>query len=632
MSRRSLLFASYTILLLLPFTVISQSSDTGNPLDICTSSCGGIYISYPFRLKGDPQNCGNEKFELSCEANSTTAVLYLESEEYYVKSIHYNNFTIRIVDSGVQKKRNYCSTGLHSMTTFDSSDPYSFSSLYTPYMEQVPIILVTCATPVNSTLFIETASCLNSTTIDSSKYNYFMVGSVTSFDLKSSCEVTQMLLTSPSINNSFLMSCESICNEIVNGFELSWFTYGCQKCKSDEVCDTSYDSDIPPELKTIKCSRHSSGERWYDPIKNKFSGKLLIYNSKFHVQLLLNAPVYYAILQAAKLVIGIPCLTALLIYKWRRRHLSMYDDIEDFLRTNNNLMPVRYTYSDIKKMTRDFKEKLGQGGYGTVYKATLRSGRLVAIKMLGKSQANGQDFINEVATIGRIHHVNVVQLIGFCVEGSKRALVYDFMPNGSLDKYIFLPQGVSTLSFKKFFEIALGVARGIDYLHRGCDMQILHFDIKPHNILLDENFIPKVSDFGLARLYPLDNSIVSLTAVRGTIGYIAPELFYKNIGGVSYKADVYSFGMLLMEMAGRRKNLNAGIEYSSQFSENYFPSWPSERPSMTKVVEMLEGELVSLQIPPKPFLYPQQMPVEDIGDTSSTTDGSTMMEVSTEIN
>lgn len=176
-----------------------------------------------------------------------------------MKSIHYNNFTIRIVDSGVQKKRNYCSTGLHSMATFDSTDPYSFSSLYTPYMEQVPIILVTCATPVNSTLFIETASCLNSTTIDSSKYNYFMVGSVTSFDLKSSCEVTQMLLTSPSINNSFLMSCESICNEIVNGFELSWFTYGCQKCKSDEVCDTSYDSDIPPELKTIKCSRHSSG-------------------------------------------------------------------------------------------------------------------------------------------------------------------------------------------------------------------------------------------------------------------------------------------------------------------------------------------------------------------------------------
>ncbi|KAM5578524.1 rust resistance kinase Lr10-like [Rosa sericea] len=672
MSRGSLLFASYTILLLLPFTVISQTSDTENPLDICTSSCGDINISYPFRLKGDPQNCGNTMFELSCEENSTAAVLYLESEKYYVKSIHYNNFTIRVVDSGIQKKNNYCSTPLYSITDDNIThlQSYSISSWFTPDMEPVPIILVTCATPMNSTLFIETAACLNTTASYPSKYSYFMVGSVTSFDLGRTCEITQMLLTSPPTNSN-MMSCESVCDELANGFELSWFTYGCGKCKTGEACDISLDdlNNNRIELKNIKCSGYSTGERWYDPIRKKFEGKLLLYNSKFHVQLLLNAPVYYALLQAAKLVIGLPCLTALLIYKWRRRHLSMYDDIEDFLQIYNNLMPVRYSYSDIKKMTRDFKDKLGAGGYGTVYKATLRSGRLVAIKMLGKSQANGQDFINEVATIGRIHHVNVVQLIGFSVDGSKRALVYDFMPNGSLDKYIFLQQGVNSLSFKKIFEIALGVARGIDYLHRGCDMQILHFDIKPHNILLDENFTPKVSDFGLARLYPLDNSIVSLTAVRGTMGYIAPELFYKNIGGVSYKADVYSFGMLLMEMAGRRKNLNSGIEHSSQFSENYFPSWvcnqlnegkdieiedatedemkiikkmivvalwciqmkPSERPSMTKVVQMLEGELESLQIPPKPNLYPQQMPAEDIGGTSTTTGGSAMTD-STEIN
>ncbi|PRQ55484.1 putative glycerophosphodiester phosphodiesterase, protein kinase RLK-Pelle-LRK10L-2 family [Rosa chinensis] len=269
-------------------------------------------------------------------------------------------------------------------------------------------------------------------------------------------------------------------------------------------------------------------------------------------------------LLVAKFVIGFPCLIALLIYKWRRRHLSLYDNIEDFLQKNNNLMPVRYSYSNIKKMTRGFKDKLGEGGYGSVYKGKLRSGGLVAIKMLGKSKANGQEFINEVATIGRIHHVNVVQLIGFCVEGSKRALVYDFMPNGSLDKYIFTQQGAISLSCEKMFEVALGVARGIEYLHRGCTMQILHFDIKPHNILLDKNFSAKVSDFGLARLCPLDNSNVLLTAARGTMGYIAPELIYKNIGGVSYKADVYSFGMLLMEMAGRRKNLNATVEHTSR--------------------------------------------------------------------
>ncbi|PRQ56302.1 putative glycerophosphodiester phosphodiesterase, protein kinase RLK-Pelle-LRK10L-2 family [Rosa chinensis] len=240
--------------------------------------------------------------------------------------------------------------------------------------------------------------------------------------------------------------------------------------------------------------------------------------------------------QAVKLSFGLPFITALLIYKWRRRHFSMYDNIEDFLESNSNLMPVRYSYSEIKKMASGFKDKLGEGGFGTVYKAKLRSGRLVAIKILSNSKTNGQDFINEVATLGRIHHVNVVRLIGFCVDRSNRALVYDFMSNDSLDKYIFSQQGDISLSCEKIFEIAVGVARGIQYLHQGCDMPILHFDLKPHNILLDENFTAKVSDFGLARLYPLDNSIVSLTAARGTIGYMAPELFYKNFGGVSNKA------------------------------------------------------------------------------------------------
>ncbi|KAG2709684.1 hypothetical protein I3760_05G252800 [Carya illinoinensis] len=248
----------------------------------------------------------------------------------------------------------------------------------------------------------------------------------------------------------------------------------------------------------------------------------------------------------------------------------MYDTVEEFLQSQNNLMPIRYSYSEICKMTKSFKEELGEGGFGTVFKGMLRSGQLVAVKMLSKSNANGQDFINEVATIGRIHHVNVVKLIGFCVERSKRALVYEFMSNGSLNKYIFSQEGSTLLSYEKICDVALGVARGIEYLHRGCDMQILHFDIKPHNILLDEDFTPKVSDFGLAKLYPADDNIVSLTSARGTLGYMAPELYYKNIGGISYKADVYSFGMLLMEMASRRKNLNTFAEHSSQ---TYFPTW-----------------------------------------------------------
>ncbi|KAI9073275.1 hypothetical protein K1719_044761 [Acacia pycnantha] len=336
------------------------------------------------------------------------------------------------------------------------------------------------------------------------------------------------------------------------------------------------------------------------------------------------------------------------------RHLSIYEDIEDFIRLHD-LIPIKYSYKELKTMTEGFKNKLGEEGFGTVYKGKLRSGPDVAIKMLGKSKANGQDFISEVATIGRIHHFNVVHLVGFCVEGTKRALVYEFMPNGSLDKYIFSKEGSISLSYRKIHEISLGIAHGIAYLHHGCDMQILHFDIKPHNILLDENFNPKISDFGLARLYSVDDSIVTLTAARGTIGYMAPELFYKNIGGVSYKADVYSFGMLLMEMASQRRNLNPHVEHSSQL---YFPLWiydqfdeekdiemedfskedkdlakkmfivalwciqlkPADRPSMGKVIEMLEADDVeSLEMPPKPSLYPNEEVLVDDGSYSSAT-------------
>ncbi|KAI9120036.1 hypothetical protein K1719_009005 [Acacia pycnantha] len=332
----------------------------------------------------------------------------------------------------------------------------------------------------------------------------------------------------------------------------------------------------------------------------------------------------------------------------------MYENIEDFIRLHN-LIPIRYSYKELKTMSEGFKNKLGQGGFGTVYKGKLRSGPEVAIKMLGESKTNVQDFINEVATIGRIHHFNVVHLVGFCIEGTKRALVYELMSNGSLDKVIFSKANVQ-LSYQKIYEISLGIARGIAYLHHGCDMQILHFDIKPHNILLDNEFIPKISDFGLARLYSIDDSIVTLTAARGTIGYMAPELFYKNVGGVSYKADVYSFGMLLMEMASRRRNLNQDAE---DLSQAYFPLWiydqfdeekdiemedlteeeknlakkmfivalwciqlkPANRPSMNKVIEMLEThDIESLEMPPKPSLYPNERVVmDDTSDSSGST-------------
>jgi len=238
------------------------------------------------------------------------------------------------------------------------------------------------------------------------------------------------------------------------------------------------------------------------------------------------------------------------------------------------------------------------------------------------------------------------------------------MPNGSLDKFIFLKKRNIHLSYKKIYNISIGVARGFGYLHHGCQMQILHFDIKPYNILLDENFIPKLFDFGLAKLYPTNNNIVTMTAARGTIGYMAPEMFYKNIGGISHKVDVYSFVMLLMEMESKRKNLNSHADRSSQL---YFPLWiydhikeeediniedltkeekiiakkmiivvlwciqlkPSDRPSMNRVVEMLEGDIEELKIPPKPTLFPDEMSRDSptINSTSNDFDSLYLCEV-----
>uniref|UniRef100_A0A6N2L219 Protein kinase domain-containing protein n=1 Tax=Salix viminalis TaxID=40686 RepID=A0A6N2L219_SALVM len=531
------------------------------------SSCGNFLISSPFRLNTDPGSCDDRVIELACEDN-VRLTLQLNMEKYYVEAINYRDSTIRLVDPAVQK-----------------DDCFS-----------IPHYIM------------DTSSCTN--------------GSGTAHNSCPSCVNME--------GHSYVMVDGEIKDVPDYGFELSYTQIVTEGHKA-----IPYTEPYPGDLFNLFQEAYYCGGYY------RYTTPPLLLS--FLMLFLALIVIYHVLLFPC----GLPCLLTLLIYKWRRRHLSMYDNIEKFLQSHDNdLVPIRYTYSEIKKITNGFKDKLGEGGFGSVYKGKLRSGRFAAVKLLGNSKANGQDFINEVATIGRIHHVNVVQLLGFSVETAYIRV----HANGSLERYIFSRQGSVPLSNEKLYEISLGVARGIEYLHQGCDMQILHFDIKPHNILLDEKFIPKVSDFGLAKLYPTNNNSVPLTAARGTIGYMAPELFYKNIGGVSYKADVYSYGMLLMEMVGRRKNLNAMANHSSQL---YFPSWaydqvsegkdiedatehekktttkmiivalwciqlkPVDRPSMHKVVEMLESDVESLRMPPKPFLTPYQVQEDDYRDNNA---------------
>jgi len=310
--------------------------------------------------------------------------------------------------------------------------------------------------------------------------------------------------------------------------------------------------------------------------------------------------------------------------------------IEKFLEDYRAMKPTRFTYADIKRITNGFSESLGEGAHGAVFKGILSRDILVAVKILNDAVGDGKDFTNEVGTMGKIHHVNVVRLLGFCADGFHRALVYDFFPNGSLQRFLVPPDNKDVfLGWEKLQQIALGVAKGIEYLHLGCDHRILHFDINPHNVLIDDHFNPKITDFGLAKLCPKNQSTVSVTAARGTLGYIAPEVFSRNFGNVSYKSDIYSYGMLLLEMVGGRKNTNMSVEESFQV---LYPEWihnlveardvevtiekeedvkvarklaiiglwciqwnPVDRPSMKTVVQMLEGDGEKLIAPPTPF-------------------------------
>ncbi|XP_074278920.1 PR5-like receptor kinase [Silene latifolia] len=368
---------------------------------------------------------------------------------------------------------------------------------------------------------------------------------------------------------------------------------------------------------------------------------------------------------SAALVVGIGTLILMLwCFKKRRSTLKFaifwrskaakYPNVDAFLQIYGSFAITRHTHANLKKMTNGFKDKLGEGGYAIVYKGKLLTGRLVAVKVLKQSKGDGEDFLNEVASISRTNHINIVALLGFCFEGNKRALIYEYLPNGSLEKFTFHGSSLSSnqsLPWGTLLKIAIGIARGLDYLHRGCNARILHFDIKPHNILLDEEFCPKISDFGLARLCPLQVSTISMMEARGTIGYITPEVFCRTIGGVSHKSDVYSFGMMVLDMVCGRNNLAADRQRSSEL---YFPQWiynrlelekeapfegsgsieekavqrkmilvslwciqtyPSNRPPMSQVVDMLQGCLESIEMPPNPNL---SSPPRMIFDSTTT--------------
>lgn len=237
----------------------------------------------------------------------------------------------------------------------------------------------------------------------------------------------------------------------------------------------------------------------------------------------------------------------LLVYVRRRKTTEVEED--DFPIVPG--MPTRFSFQHLKEATNNFSKKLGQGGFGSVFEGSIGDQK-VAVKCLDGVGQGKREFLAEVETIGSIHHLNLVILIGFCADKSNRLLVYEYMSNGSLDNWIFSQDQNHTLDWRTICKIITDIAKGLSYIHEECRQRIAHLDIKPQNILLDDKFNAKISDFGLAKLIDRDQEQV-MTRMRGTRGYLAPEWLTSVI---TEKVDVYSFGVVVVEIVCGRKNLD----------------------------------------------------------------------------
>ncbi|XP_048606967.1 cysteine-rich receptor-like protein kinase 40 isoform X2 [Brassica napus] len=277
-------------------------------------------------------------------------------------------------------------------------------------------------------------------------------------------------------------------------------------------------------------------------------------------------------------------------YKVNARRKKLINGINEYSDSDGQFM-LRYDLGMILSATDDFspENKLGQGGFGTVYKGKLLNGKDIAVKRLARGSEGGIEFRNEVSLLTRLQHKNLVKLLGFCNEGDEEILVYEFVPHSSLDRFIFDEEKRSLLTWEVRFKIIEGIARGLVYLHEDSQLKIIHRDLKASNILLDAEMNPKVADFGTARLFDTDETRAETKRIAGTRGYMAPE--YLNHGQISAKSDVYSFGVVLLEMiSGRRNNSFVG-EGIAAFA---WKRWSEGKPEV--IIDPLLVENPSVQI------------------------------------
>ncbi|CAL5408513.1 unnamed protein product [Camellia sinensis] len=327
----------------------------------------------------------------------------------------------------------------------------------------------------------------------------------------------------------------------------------------------------------------------------------------------------------------------------RRKAKTKRDDTKDDSAVNEitAVESLQYDFGTIQAATNNFSDdnKIGEGGFGHVYKGKLINGKEIAVKRLSQNSGQGgEEFKNDVLLVAKLQHRNLVRLLGFCLEGEEKILIYEFMPNKSLDHILFDSQEHGKLDWPKRYKIIEGIARGMLYLHEDSQLRIIHRDLKASNILLDGAMNAKISDFGMARIFGVDQSQGNTSRVVGTFGYMSPE--YAMHGRFSVKSDVYSFGVLVLEIISGKKisdfdqsnNVEDLLNYAWKLWKNGTPlklmdptlevsysrnevsrcihigllcvqEDPDARPSMATVVLMLNSYTITLAIPKEPAFF-----------------------------
>ncbi|RWR88650.1 Protein kinase domain-containing protein [Cinnamomum micranthum f. kanehirae] len=357
---------------------------------------------------------------------------------------------------------------------------------------------------------------------------------------------------------------------------------------------------------------------------------------------------------------------SIFVFIWRKRSkMRSNDEDEDFLGMDSR--PNTFGYGELKTATEGFSpaNKLGEGGFGPVYKGTLPDGRMVAVKQLSVASHQGKSqFVAEIAIISAVQQRNLVKLYGCCIEGDERLLVYEYLENKSLDQALFGKSNL-LLNWATRFDICLGTARGLAYLHEESRPRIVHRDVKASNILLDADLNPKISDFGLAKLY--DDKVTHIsTRVAGTIGYLAPE--YAMRGHLTEKADVFAFGVVTLEILSGRPNSSINVDPEkmyllewawhlyenncalelvdptlSKFNEGQatrmigvallcIQASPMLRPPMSRVIAMLLGDIEVSTVTTRPG-YLTDLPFRDTSSfmSESTSGASTSINTNSQL-